>query len=219
MKKILPFFAILALVLCSPVMAEQIFLDQLIEDDTFIISGDKLFDKFEYDYTGDMPLAEDVTVTSIMDTEGNYGISFQGAFVDLYGGSASDALIRYRVSVLDPSQWISDAHISGNPYVVGSGIVQVSETFIPEEPDSAMSIHHVNPGNNIQLSDTVYFQGRYKFLYVQKDILALALTNDGSAATLSFVDQTFSQVPEPATIVSLLLGLACTVCFARRNRR
>jgi hypothetical protein len=62
-----------------------------------------------------------------------------------------------------------------------------------------------------------------KTLSVQKDILGLAKLNPQSPAlpqtvTLSFVDQTFSQivVPEPTTVALLFVG---TFGFALMRRR
>ena len=81
-----------------------------------------------------------------------------------------------------------------------------------------MSIHNISDVN-VQLSDSVYFDESYVTLHVQKDILAYAQT-PGSVATLSFVDQTFSQimVPEPSSIAMLVAGVALLGCVIRRRR-
>src|ERR1700704_1402547 len=52
--------------------------------------GDKVFSGFSYLSTGDMPAAGGVNVAALVDNQGNFGIEFQGAFVDLpssQGGS------------------------------------------------------------------------------------------------------------------------------------
>ena len=221
----LAFAAISATVFCSPAVAEVFSLKDLIGTDLappsipFIDSGDKRFDKFEYTATGDMPSAVGVNVSTFTDLDGNFGITFQGAFIDLYDDGPSDALIRYRVTVLDPTKKISDAHIYGNPVAIGTALMSVTETFLSEEPNEHMAIHHVSPGGNVQRIDSAYFDGRYTTMHVQKDITAYAKAV-GSAATLSFIDQTFSQVlvPEPSTVVILITGLAFLGCFVRRNR-
>jgi hypothetical protein len=63
-------------------------------------------------------------------------------------------------------------------------------------------------------TDWVIFDEPVESLDVQKDILLNAGTSSG--ASISFIDQTFSQVPEPTTgLLTLwcLLGLA----FAKRK--
>ena len=47
-----------------------------------IVVGDKTFGGFTYTITGDMPAASLVNVIPITDNAGNFGIRFQGAFID-----------------------------------------------------------------------------------------------------------------------------------------
>jgi len=209
-------------------LADPLGLDGLLEDGSVTV-GDKLFDQFAYASTGDMPDASDVNVIPIVDGDGNFGLRFQGGFVDLFDGgdsdpgSPSDALISYRVTVLDPLFLISDVHLAGNPTVFGpdgeeSGLIGVSETFVPDDPGTTLVIFDIKPGSN-QLMDWSLLAGPLRTLHVQKDILAFA-DAPGNAATLSFVDQTFSQVlvPEPSTISLLALGLAAAWQLRRRSR-
>ena len=60
----------------------------------------------------------------------------------------------------------------------------------------------------------------YKTLHVQKDILAYAI-GETSYATMSFVDQTYSQtsVPEPGTLGLLGIGLLGFVGYGWWRRR
>jgi hypothetical protein len=166
-----------------------------------------------------MPLAEDVNVVEFTDPYGYHGLRFQGDFGDTqFSVGGSDALIAFRVTVLDPNRRISDAHLYGNPSVIGEGEVTITETFTPDVSDKLMAIYHIAPGP-YKLVDSIYFDDLHTTLYVQKDIHAYSYS--GSAATLSFVDQTFSQVeiPEPSSVVILLTGLALLGCFVRCKRR
>lgn len=200
----------------SSLHAATMRLDQLISSNGKIIVGDKRFDNFGYLATGDMPDAADVNVSSRTDSKGNYGIRFQGGFADLQGGGSSDALITYRVTVLDRGRLISKAHIAGNPDLVGnSGFVSVTETFLEGAPNNSMSIYDIDPGNT-KLVDWTAFRKPTRVLHVQKDILAFA--NSRSAATLSFVDQTFSQVPEPGSMLLAGIGLIGLASTSRRKR-
>lgn len=195
--------------------ADFVLLSALVNGGS-IQSGDKLFTNFTYKATGDMPPATAVTVQTITDAAGNFGIEFQGGFSDQVGGGSSDALIGYRVAVTDPNRRITDAHIAGNPSVAGgTGSIVVTETFIPGASNT-MSISSINPGatNN---TDSTVFATPVSFLDVQKDILAFAGTG---VPNLSFVDQTFSQsMPEPASVALLGLGLGAVVASRRFTRR
>jgi hypothetical protein len=188
-----------------------------------IIVGDKKFTDFSYTSTGNMPDAAGVNVVPIVDDAGNFGIRFQGFFTDLastQGGS--DAQIDYKVMVTDPLRRISDAHLRGNPTLgkngARSGLVQVVETFLPlgQFGEYTMVISDDEALPTPRLVDWVYFQPPVMMLSVQKDIGVLAVAGHPSPS-ISFIDQTFSQIiiPEPATI---LLGLIGLVAWTSRRR-
>ena len=222
MKLLFSFAATLAIVFCSPAVAETISLEELTSDGRSITSGDKLFDQFDYEATGNMPSAEFVSVSTFTDEDGNWGITFQGGFLDRPGNGQSNATISYQVTVLDTTKEISAAHIFGYPSVIGGGYgtMKVTETFPEDVPAESLIIHHVSPGGGLQLVDSANFANHYTTLHVRTDIHADA--HDGSAASMSAIDQTFSQVlvPEPSVAVILITGFALLgCCFVRRNRR
>lgn len=211
--------SVVAIVLCCATGANAgtVPLGDLIDNGGEVVVGDKIFDEFGYTATGDMPVAAEINVTDHVDLEGNYGLRFQGGFTDLFGGGASDALITFRVRVADGSLLeITDAHLQGNPDVIGhngeQGFISVTETF--SEASNTMSIYDIIPGNS-KLVDWTYFDQTFTELHVQKNILAYA-GSDGVVATLSFVDQTFSQVPEPGALV--LLGIFGLAAVAMRRK-
>jgi hypothetical protein len=192
-----------------------------------IVVGDKTFGGFTYTITGDMPAASLVNVIPITDDAGNFGIRFQGAFIDTTGAvGGSDALITYNVTA-DASHLISDAHLEGNPTRLGTlGSMSVTETFLPLGANGqfTMKIYDDQNVTPPKLIDNTVFTTPVKTLNVQKDILGLAKVNPNSptapqTVTLSFVDQTFSQIviPEPTTVTLLFAGTFGFALMRRRN--
>jgi hypothetical protein len=210
-----------ALIIGTPVV-----LSTLVVPGATIVVGDKTFGGFSYSITGDMPPAPLVNVIPITDDAGNFGIRFQGAFIDTTGAvGGSDALITYNVTT-DATHLISDAHLEGNPTRLGTlGSMSVTETFLPLGANGqfTMKIYDDQNVTPPKLVDNTVFTTPVKTLNVQKDILGLAKVNPNSpnapqTVTLSFVDQTFSQivVPEPTTVALLFAG---TYGFALVRRR
>ncbi|HEY6565569.1 MAG TPA: PEP-CTERM sorting domain-containing protein, partial [Pirellulaceae bacterium] len=91
--------------------------------------------------------------------------------------------------------------------------VGITETFLPTDPNVVLNVFNQQPGV-FQLTDWADLTVPVRRLRVQKDILLFAGAN--SAAQVSFVDQTFSQIPEPTTAV--LLGLGLVVLAWRKSR-
>ncbi len=187
-------------------VGDAVLLSELEAGDTMTV-GDKTFSDFSYLATGDMPISSDINVQGIIDCDGNYGIRLQGGFVDLPGGGASDALVNFNVSVTPGAgMQISDAHLAANLDVVGNGLALVTETFLPIFNNLDMTIF--NNGIEQLLTDWVKFDAPVDSLPVQKDILLLSAEDGGIAAAFSFIDQTFSQVPEPSCLGILWIALA-----------
>jgi hypothetical protein len=215
-------------------LSQPVLLSSLVNNpQAEIIAGDKKFTGFGYAATNDMPGAGGVNVIPILDdlgdadpNTGNYGVRFQGAFMDLVSSQGgSDALITYMVEVTDPLQLISTAHLAGNPNLLGQfGSISVTETFLPlgQNGEYTMEIYDDENFPTPKLTDTTTFLPAVSKLNVQKDILARAVAEtapNGNTATISFVDQTYGQIPVPeaATVTLALIGLVSSLGYRRRS--
>jgi hypothetical protein len=206
----------------ATIIGSAVPLSTLVAPGGTITVGDKTFTNFTYNFTGDMPPSGGVNVVPITDDAGNFGIRFQGAFIDVPSSpGGSDALITYTVTA-GTGRLISDAHLEGNPLMLGTrGSISVTETFLPlgANGEFTMKIYDDESIPLPKLVDNVIFTTPTKSLNVQKDILGLGLSSDTAGpqtVTMSFVDQTFSQVPEASTV---LLSLIACIGFAAKRRR
>jgi hypothetical protein len=201
-------------------------LADLLNDPTGgVIVGDKVFTNFSYLHAGDMPAENQVNVQGIKDASGNWGVRFQGAFLDNPGGvPASDAHIGFTVSVdfLNAQRGvrITDAHLGLNGASTGGD----ESYFIVDETLSngvqlETYVTTLGPGNTQQskLTDGKDFAG-VASLNVIKDILASAAEGNFLPARGTVIDQSFSQsVPEPAAMAMLGLSGMALVGVARRR--
>lgn len=195
-------------------------LDTLLVQGATYTVGDKKFSNFTLLRTGDMPTANSVNVAALLDDAGNYGIRLQGAFVDLPSSpGGSDFLLNYDVEALDPNKLISDAHLAGNPTLLGTqGSISVVETFLPLGPGGEYTMKIFDDESAGQkLTDVTFFNPPVRKLSVQKDILVIATPNS-QTVTMSFVDQTYSQTPEATTITMALISLVSLVGYRGRRR-
>jgi hypothetical protein len=202
------------------IVADSYNLQELIDTSGSFTVGDKQFYEFSYHSVGDMPPAENVTVIEIFDGAGNPGIRFQGAFADSNASQGgSDALITYRVDA--PGPLITDVHLSGNPNLLGTtGSISVTEEVFGVLPSGGTGpliarIDIFEDGvAGLKVVDWADFAQTWQTVEVVKDILAFAGNGD---VTLSRIDQTFSQVPEPVNSLLILLGVATASALGRRR--
>lgn len=195
-------------------VGSSVTLDQLVAGQSLTV-GDKLFDQFSYSKSGDMPAASGITVQGIVDSSGNYGIILSGTFQDLFGGSASDALVKFDVTVLDAGKLITAVNLFGDPTVTGSGLASVTETFLPLPGSMNIFKSSLNSGTD---SASHSFSSGQTQISIQKDILAFA-ADANSIAGLTSIGQTFVQSsPVPGSLV-MLIGGALALLPIRRARR
>lgn len=174
--------------------------------------GDKLFNAFTFIKSGDFPVnfgADDINVIGIQDGSGNFGIRFQGGISPNLGGSG-DIFLTYTVLVLAPNTFISDLHLA---YTGGVVSAVIEQAFADGNPNPVAHLEVSNPSPVFDAQANV--TPPQVQLHIEKDIFVRSLTEE--PATIFYIDQTFSQVPEPSTITLLLAGLLGILTLARRR--
>ena len=192
--------------------------------------GDKLFMDFAVTTSATQgtvaPGADAITVTGVQIT-GDYGLRFNGGW-SAGGQEIADSTIRFSVTATRPGWYIKDNALWIAAFGVSGtgegGIVSVSENVYAEDPYTLPP--NVNPpiANKYVYyrtdADMELYDGKdfapLKKVWVLKDVVANGGDLVTGSAHLSEFWQTFSQIPEPATVSLVLLGGLGLI--ARRRR-
>jgi len=185
--------------------------------------GDKNFADFFFSYIdsngnpNDDLTKSNVLLTALMNDIG-FGISLQQPFIAV-GGDFKDIAFKYSVTVTDPNFHISDIHLSITGSAGNGGLGTVGEdAFIGGF--GATKVGHLQASIPVATGDVAFANivPTQDKLWVQKDIIA---TGGGAAngfASITIIDQTFSQVPEPSTVMLVGLGLLGLIAVRRKHK-
>jgi len=219
MKRLITICCVVGIILavCVPAQATLLLSDLLLPGAT-ITSGDKLFSSFQnFDSSaagsGALPVsAADVTVSAYQNpTNLEYGLLFQSTKFVVAGGSISSQStgFDYIVQPTLPGYLISDNTLTMTGTVT-AGSITIAETAKswPDETPLAYKMTILMPYYS-DISDHEVYPTAVSAVHVYKSISLV--TN----ASLTSFTQTFSQVPEPATIA--LLGLGSLSLLRRRK--
>lgn len=205
---------------------ESINLATIISQGLSVQIGDKLFADFQFSYsdnngnTFDDVKLQQINLTAL-DNSFGFGIRISNAW-KASGVTIEDTIFAYSVTVTDPSFAISDAHMTYNG-VSGLGAFSiVTEQFFTGGFGGTvvgqMEVHN-DGGSDVKLQDTIIFGQTFTKLWVEKDIHLEGPGDgyNGGFATISIIDQSFSQVPEPTTAM-LTLGSIGALWVLRKRK-
>jgi hypothetical protein len=193
------------------ILGPSISLASLTNSGADLIVGDKEFNNFTI--SGDF-VASQVKVTPIQEN-GDFGIRFSGAFVA--GGSAEDLVLGYSVEVTNSPNLISSANLLFNGAVTfGTGLAEVVEQVFTNNPPSFYGQMFVfATATTNKLTASLPILPPQPFLSINKDVQLTAMLP--AFSSISIIDQTYTQVPEPSTVALAVVGFSGLFLFRRRR--
>jgi len=204
-------------------------LQDLISTSGTLTVGNLVFSQFGYAPDGgDSPLASNITVGQIppagTDSFGNFGIRFGLAGFDGPNNGGTDFLITYAVTA--PSALLRDIHLLSNLSIAGTPAAgdhpfgNIVETIRAAGNPVIAQINNSVTATSQSLTAQATFnpEGPYTTIFVTKDVELFS--TPGAITTVSFIDQAFSQVPEPSAwlLTGLEISCGCVLIFSRRLR-
>ena len=220
----------------TSVASASISLDYLVNTAGATLQiGDKIFGNFTWDGPSG---PAGITVTGIGDgsAENLYGISIGGALSQVGLGSSgrgiSDWRLGYSVTIApDSGQFISDIHQYVNVNGSLGSFVNVSEDVLDAPAGLIVASSHVGLGRTFkyfdqtdppaELNDVLILTTPLKQVWIKKDIYLQAFGPD-EYVIVSNIEQRFSQVPEPTTMIAgalLLLPFGVSTLRILRKRK
>ncbi len=201
--------------------------------------GDKLFSDWRVTDTESQgaiaPNASEIVVTGVQ-IGGDYGLRFNSGW-SAPAGQLADSTIKFKVSIVEPwlsegwvikdnALWIAAYGVSNN---TDAGAVSVSENVYAFDPDLGHTtpiankfVYYKDDNDNLLYDEKDFVDASgapvaLTEIWVIKDVIAYGGVGTVGVAHISEFFQTFSQVPEPATLALLGLG-GIGVLFRRRRR-
>ena len=196
-------------------------LQHLVTTGGSLTIGDKIFSNFDFLASGLTSFDPSQIRVSASFSGGIYFLTWAGnmSLVSPAGSPASaDLVLNYRVTATAGQIDMIDQFYTGSAQPTGGSFLAIDET-VRDTSGRIVANSHLD-GNDLgdpfaESGDNLFITPGRSTLDVTKDI-SFGLVN-GGFVTISEVRQSFHQVPEPATVGLLLVGLAATGIVIRRR--
>ena len=199
---------------------QSINLATLIDNGLSVEIGDKVFGDFYFNYQDlgapDVALASSNVNVRALSNDIGFGLEFLEPLIAV---NDKNKLVTFEyTAMVDPdfSNLISDIHLAITGSRGGAGTGTVNEDVFNDSFGGTQVGHVANALGGV-LSGTTNIVPPVVKLWVDKEVMVSGNNGGpGSFATITVIDQTYSQIPEPSTM--LLVGLALLGAFALKRR-
>ncbi|HVM59819.1 MAG TPA: PEP-CTERM sorting domain-containing protein [Verrucomicrobiae bacterium] len=203
------------------VAGQSINLATVITNNLSVEIGDKIFGDFSFTYNDFGAPDTDLVASNInvkaLDNVTGFGLEFQEPLIAL--NTKTKVVTFQYTAMVDPEydNLISDLHLAITGAYGGAGTGTVNENAYDDSFGGTLvgNVQASLPGSTTGDADINPQQVK---LWVHKDV-TVSGNNGGptSYATITILDQTFSQIPEPSTALLVGLGVLSVVALKRRS--
>jgi hypothetical protein len=183
-------------------------LEDLAANNGTLSIGDKTFSSFSFQEDGLTSFDPSKIEVTASVNNGTYFLTWDGNMslttANGSGSTSADLVLKYTVTATAGEIDALDASFTGSTQPNGGAFIAIDETARDSNGDVVGSTHLDSQNPPSSESDTFPINPPQSQLSVTKDI-SFGVAN-GGFATVSEVEQSFHQVPEPSTL-SLLTGI------------
>jgi len=170
------------------------------------------FSNFSFNPAGTIPTTPGSIGVTPITTLGNEGFNFNPAILVVGGFNVQDVALDFDVTGLN-GRLLTDLSLSFNGSATGTGLASFSETVTGASFPGGPTIGLTSGGNT---SASVNFTTPVSSIHVVKDI-GVQSGSFGTGSISQVINQ-FSNVPEPAALTLLSIGLTSLLAFGVRRK-
>ena len=202
---------------------QSINLATVINSNLTLQIADKQFGNFWFNYSDNIGYAQgilyssNVTITALSNIIG-FGISLTEPY-SLLGVGTRDFVLHYTALVTAPNYYIDDIDlaVTGTDGNFGEGSLAENVFIGGFGATSVGKIQAFTSTNWGPISAQANIVPPQTELWVEKDVI-LQGSQNYSSASISEIDQTYSEIPEPSTVFLVGVGVLGAVAVIRRRK-